>query len=67
MKNRRTHCRSDYGLVGSFPGPVAAQPGPPPGGQPAPSSQFSSNEVLDAGHRFFGSVSRGLAQLVEQA
>ena len=48
-------------------GPVAAQPGPPPGAQPAPSSQFSSNEVLDAGHRFFGSVSRGLAQLVERA
>ncbi len=48
-------------------GPVAAQPGPPPGAQPAPASQFSSNEVLDTGHRFFGSVSRGLAQLVERA
>jgi hypothetical protein len=48
-------------------GPLVAQPAPPPGAQPAPSSQFSSNEVLDAGHRFFGSVSRGLAQLVERA
>ncbi|MFV0281446.1 MAG: DUF1134 domain-containing protein [Rhodoblastus sp.] len=29
--------------------------------------QFSSNEVLDNGHRFFGSVSRGLAQGIEKA
>jgi hypothetical protein len=30
-------------------------------------SQFSSNEILDAGHKFFGSVSRGLASVVEKA
>ncbi len=29
--------------------------------------QFSSNEVVDSGHRFFGSVSRGLAQGIEKA
>lgn len=29
--------------------------------------QFSSNEVIDNGHRFFGSVSRGLAQGIEKA
>ena len=29
--------------------------------------QFSPNEVIDAGHHFFGGVSRGLAQLVEKA
>ncbi|MEA2962409.1 MAG: hypothetical protein QOI46_2507 [Alphaproteobacteria bacterium] len=47
---------------------------PPPQGNPQPQARpspqgqhFSSNEVLDAGHRFFGSVSRGLAQLVEKA
>ena len=41
---------------------------PPPQARPSPQSQhYSSNEVLDAGHRFFGSVSRGLAQLVEKA
>ena len=55
------------GLLVLSLGPTLAQPAPPPGAQPAPSSQFSSNEVLDAGHRFFGSVSRGLAQLVERA
>jgi hypothetical protein len=30
-------------------------------------SHYSSNEVIDTGHRFFGSVSRGLAQIVEKA
>ncbi|MCC0004053.1 MAG: DUF1134 domain-containing protein [Methylobacteriaceae bacterium] len=29
--------------------------------------QFSSNEIIDNGHRFFGSVSRGLAQGIEKA
>jgi hypothetical protein len=29
--------------------------------------QYSSNEILDTGHRFFGSVSRGLASVVERA
>ena len=28
---------------------------------------YSSNEILDAGHRFFGGVSRGLASVVERA
>ncbi len=33
----------------------------------AQQSQYSSNEILDTGHRFFGGVSRGLAQVVEKA
>ena len=33
----------------------------------AQQSQYSSNEILDSGHRFFGTVSRGLAQVVEKA
>jgi hypothetical protein len=45
-------------LAGFATGPVAAQSNP---------NQYSSNEVLDAGHRFFGTVSRGLAQIVEKA
>ncbi|MFZ0623378.1 MAG: DUF1134 domain-containing protein [Pseudolabrys sp.] len=41
---------------------------PPPEARPSPQGQhYSSNEVIDAGHRFFGTVSRGLAQLVEKA
>jgi len=31
------------------------------------SDRYSSNEILDAGHRFFGGVSRGLASVVERA
>jgi len=47
------------------PPPAAVAPAPPP--QPAPANQFSSNELVDAGHRFFGGVSRGLAMIVEKA
>ena len=36
-------------------------------GQGAQAGRFSNNELVDNGHRFFGSVSRGLAQAVEAA
>jgi hypothetical protein len=47
-------------------------PQPPPYGvapsQPPPNAnQYSSNEIIDAGHHFFGSVSHGLAMVVEKA
>lgn len=45
--------------------PPAIAPAPPP--PPQPTNQFSSNELIDAGHRFFGGVSRGLAMIVEKA
>ncbi|MGB5184352.1 MAG: DUF1134 domain-containing protein [Xanthobacteraceae bacterium] len=52
-------------------GTLPAQPPPygvaPPPPQPPTTNQFSSNEVIDAGHRFFGGVSRGLAEIVEKA
>jgi hypothetical protein len=62
-------------LVGLGTGSVGAQAGPPPPppppGSPAPQSaqteQYSSNEVIEAGHRFFGTISRGLAEIVEKA
>lgn len=58
-------------LVGLGTGSVGAQAGPPPSDSPAPQSaqtdQYSSNEVIDAGHRFFGTISRGLAEIVEKA
>lgn len=39
-----------------------------PVAQPAPSSdRFSAAELVNSGHRFFGSVSRGLAQVIEKA
>lgn len=33
----------------------------------AAQNQYSPNEILESGHRFFGTVSRGLAQVVEKA
>jgi len=61
-------------VVGLGAALAAAQtdsPPPPPQAQPAPqappSNQYSSNEVVDAGHHFFGGISRGLASVVEKA
>jgi len=49
-------------LIGLRSGPAAAQSTP----QPAHPS-YSSNELVDAGHRFFGGVSRGLAMVIQKA
>jgi hypothetical protein len=55
-------------LAQGAPPTGAPPPGAPPPGAPPPSeSRFSSNELLGSGHRFFGSVSRGLAQVIEKA
>jgi hypothetical protein len=37
--------------------PALAQSSPPPGTLPSNESRFSSNELIDAGHNFFGTVS----------
>jgi hypothetical protein len=47
--------------------PPAAPPSQVTPPSPPPANQYSSNEIIDAGHHFFGSVSRGLAGLVEKA
>ena len=44
------------------PAPSSQPPSPPP-----TANQYSSNEIIDAGHHFFGSVSHGLAMVVEKA
>jgi hypothetical protein len=48
-------------VVPATPPPQA----PPP--QPPSSSGFAPSELIDAGHHFFGGVSRGLAMIVEKA
>jgi hypothetical protein len=53
-------------FAGLHAAPCAAQQQPVPA-QPAPSNQYSSNEIIEAGHHFFGDVSRGLAGVVEKA
>jgi hypothetical protein len=46
-----------------LPRPGAAQPAPPPN----PQQDFNPGELINAGHRFFGTVSRGLATVIEKA
>jgi hypothetical protein len=67
------------GLAGAAAAPAAAQPLPPPPAnvEPPPpppppqtppgAGQYSSLELVDAGHHFFGGLSRGLASVVEKA
>jgi hypothetical protein len=50
-------------LLGPGLGQLAAQSAAEPGHD----QRFSSNEILNAGHQFFGTVSRGLATVIERA
>src|SRR4029453_14829894 len=50
------------------------QPAPPPAAYPQPQPQrpagpdtFEPGELVSAGHKFFGNVSRGLASVIERA
>jgi hypothetical protein len=54
-------------VMAALAAPAVAQSGPPPGTLPDSESRFQANEIVNAGHRFFGTVSRGLAQIVEKA
>src|ERR1041384_92555 len=65
MRNVRSICSAC--IFFALTAPAIAQSGPPPGTLPQSESRFSSDEVINAGHRFFGTVSRGLAQIVEKA
>jgi hypothetical protein len=51
------------GTLPPQPPPYGVAPSPPA----AATGQFSSNELIDAGNHFFGSVSHGLAMVVEKA
>jgi hypothetical protein len=46
------------------PAPVQAAPPPPP---PVRGDTYSSGEIIQAGHKFFGAISRDLAGIVEHA
>ena len=35
--------------------------------QPPPAARYSSDEIIDAGHHFFGGASKGIASIVEKA
>jgi hypothetical protein len=49
------------------PQPVPPRSGPSVPEQPPASNRYSPDELVDAGHHFFGGVSRGLATIVEKA
>ena len=62
---------TESALAQEYPPPAS---GPPPASSPplasnppSQSGQYSSNEVIDAGYRFFGTISHGLAEVVEKA
>ncbi|GJD49560.1 hypothetical protein OPKNFCMD_2292 [Methylobacterium crusticola] len=58
--SRRALLGLGLGALALLPGPAAAQgPGDP--------GTFQPREIVDSGHRFFGSVSRGLALMVQEA
>ena len=50
-------------LVATTSRPGLAQPAPPPD----PNQNYAPGELVNAGHHFFGTVSRGLATLIEKA
>jgi hypothetical protein len=39
----------------------------PPASPPPPAARYSSDEIIDKGHHFFGGISKGLALIVEKA
>jgi hypothetical protein len=49
------------------PPPPNYAPGPSPYPPPAPQQNFTPGELVGTGHRFFGTVSRGLATVIETA
>jgi hypothetical protein len=55
-------------LIGLNGSPVMAQPAPvQPTPEAPPPNTFLPGELVAAGHRFFGGVSRGLATIIEKA
>jgi len=51
----------------TVPTPAVAQPSPLIPAQPPATGQFAPDEIIDTGHHFFGSISRGLASIIEKA
>jgi hypothetical protein len=51
-------------ILGSLPRLALAQPAPPPDPQ---QPSYTPGELVNAGHRFFGGVSGGLASVIERA
>jgi hypothetical protein len=65
LDRRRVLLRGGAMLVAGFPVLRPAEAATPTRGE-SPDT-FEPNEVINSGHRFFGTVSRGLASVVEEA
>ncbi len=52
---------------GAYPPPPPPNYAPPPSYAPPPQQNYAPDELISTGHRFFGTVSRGLAQVIEAA
>src|SRR3954466_740010 len=55
------------GATGAVPAAAQQQGGPATAKLAPGESRFSSDDLVNTGHRFFGTVSRGLAQVIEKA
>ncbi len=67
MITRRTISAGLLGLVASGGGALARQTRVDEPMRPGEPGRFSSRELIDSGHSFFGNVSRGLALTIEEA
>jgi hypothetical protein len=47
--------------------PLLPSDAPPASSPPPPAAPYSSDEIIDAGHHFFGGISKGIASIVEKA
>src|SRR5258707_3156017 len=56
-----------YPPPGAYPPPPGPYAPPPQQYRPPPQQNFTPGELVGAGHRFFGTVSRGLATVIETA
>ncbi len=54
---------TSFAAAQGTPAPAQVRPAPPA----TRNDTYSSSEIIDAGHKFFGAISRDLAQLVERA
>src|SRR2546428_13522783 len=54
-------------LCGPLPAPSRQAPQPPPPQYQPGGNTFGPDELVGAGHKFFGNVSRGLASIIERA
>lgn len=64
--NRRATLAGLLAAAGAA-GPLSAGPAQAAAPRQGGPDTFSPNELVDSGHQFFGSVSRGLASVVEEA